>query len=291
MSTLTKVLIILIFLISAGTVAIVATLYGQRVDWQDKFIKEVNQHWYTIQVLRAEAEAREVQIVNLNDLIEKTLNPKITSLAKEVDSKQNIVETLNRQITDLSAKFTALLEHAEALNSNIKNVTIQMQELQNANAGLRAQRDQANSERQQAQAELFQLKGELETALKSLSVAEKEFIKSSRNSGRLEQVINRLRQEGVNVDVLPVPRLVGKVRGVAPELGLVVISVGKDEGVTPGMNFTIFRGPNFVCKIAIDRVDRNWASGRIMVRQMDPRVGDDASNDVNRAGAKVGAGQ
>lgn len=290
MSTLTKVLIILIFLISAGTVAILATLYGQRVDWQDKFIKEVNQHWYTIQVLRAEAEAREVQIANKEAVI-ASLKLKVTSLAEEVDSKENIVETLNRQITDLSAKFTALLEHAAALNSNINQITIQMQELQNANSGLRAQRDQANSERQQAQAELFQLKGELETALKSLNVAEKEYIKSSRDSGRLEQIINRLRQEGVNVDVLPVPRLVGKVRGVAPELGLVVISVGKDEGVTPGMNFTIFRGPNFVCTISIDRVDRNWASGRIMVRQMDPRVGDDASNDVNRAGARVGAGQ
>ena len=99
MSTLTKVFIILIFLISIGAAAIVATLYGQRTDWHEKFIQEVNQHYYSIQVLKAEAEAREIVIRSLREVI-KNQGDKIVLMRGELDSKEAIILTLNRQITD-----------------------------------------------------------------------------------------------------------------------------------------------------------------------------------------------
>ena len=288
MSALTKVFVILIFLISVSTAAILAGLYGQRVDWHDKFIKEVNQHYYSIQVLRAEAEAREIEIRNKEKVIEAK-DAKIAGLQNELNSKEGNVVLLKNQLTDLSGKFQQTLEHTEALNRNLAVLIGLQQELQNANAGLRDQRNQAVNERQQAQTELFDLKGNLAQAKGDLEKAEEAFIEASRDLGTLQKVVDGMRERGIDVDVIPSPRLDAKVRGTAPELGLVVVSVGADEGVTRGMKFTVFRGPEFVCTVTIENVERTWASGRILVKQMDPRVGDDATNDIHPTGAAGGS--
>lgn len=287
MSALTKVFVILIFLISVSTAAILAALYGQRVDWHDKFIKEVNQHYYSIQVLRAEAEAREIEIRNKEKVIEAK-DQKIAALQNELNSKEGNIVLLKNQLTDLSGKFQQTLEHTEALNRNLAVLIGLQQELQVANAALREQRNQAVNERQQAQTELFDLKGRLENVMADLQRAEEAYIDTSRDFETLQKVVDGMRERGIDVDVVPSPRLDAKVRGTAPELGLVVISVGADEGVTRGMKFTVFRGPEFVCTVTIENVERTWASGRVLVKQMDPRVGDDVTNDIHPSGVSAG---
>ena len=72
------------------------------------------------------------------------------------------------------------------------------------------------------------------------------------------------------------PRLlIGTVTAVAPDMDLVVTSLGRDAGVSEGFEFTISRGEMFVGKIVIDRVDRAWSSGRITLKgKENPRIGD-----------------
>jgi Ca-activated chloride channel family protein len=72
----------------------------------------------------------------------------------------------------------------------------------------------------------------------------------------------------------------GKVTAVAPDIGLVVISLGKDDGLLEGDEWVVYRGGEFVAKIATDRADRKWAAGKIVLRRSDPKVGDDASNHL-----------
>jgi hypothetical protein len=96
----------------------------------------------------------------------------------------------------------------------------------------------------------------------------------------LEERINRLSQMGVRTDVAPKKPQEGKVTAVAPEVGLVVISIGKDDGNFEGDEFTVYRGGDFVAKIQLDRADRRWAAGKIVLKKSDPRVGDDVSNHL-----------
>jgi regulator of replication initiation timing len=288
MSTLTKIFVILIFMISVGTVAIVAALYGQREDWHDKYEKEVNQHWANVQMLRAETEAREIQIVTLNREID-AFKQRVEALRGEVDAKETLVATLNRQLVDLSGKFTQTLTQMEGLNQNLSLLVSRQKELQEANDKLRILANEAVAERQQAQTELVDLKGKSDALMGQLEALEKQYIDVAREAKQRQDQIDDVIRRGITIDVLPAPRLDAKVRGTAPELGLVVLSRGADDGVRAGMNFTVFRGPQFVCKVAVEKVERAWCSGRIVVKQMDPIVGDDATNDINRAG--LGAGK
>jgi hypothetical protein len=66
---------------------------------------------------------------------------------------------------------------------------------------------------------------------------------------------------------------------------MVVISIGKDDGVVEGHEFSITRAGEDVGTVVIDRADRKWAAGKVTRKLLDPRVGDDLFLK------KVGAGK
>ena len=192
MSTTTKVLILLLILVSVSAASITATLYAQRVDWHDKFMKEVNQHQYSIMVLRAEAEAREIQVRNLENVL-ATRDDKIDGLQAELESKLAIYELLRRQLTDLSAKFEKTLENTAALNRNLTHMIAMQEELRDQNKHMRQERDTAKHGRQVAEAELYEIRGRLEVVMRDLNTAETEYVKAARQLERLQAIVAQIR--------------------------------------------------------------------------------------------------
>ncbi|MBI2930345.1 MAG: hypothetical protein HYY16_01725, partial [Planctomycetes bacterium] len=98
---------------------------------------------------------------------------------------------------------------------------------------------------------------------------------------RLLEVRRALQNRGIDTSrVAPVRPLQGQVTAVSSEIGLVVISIGRDDGVIEGGELSVFRGDQFVAKITIDRIDSRWSAGRITLKGQagDPRVGDRVSN-------------
>ncbi|HLY75601.1 MAG TPA: VIT domain-containing protein [Planctomycetota bacterium] len=93
--------------------------------------------------------------------------------------------------------------------------------------------------------------------------------------------LNETAPEGGNVNGAPRKALEGKVTATATEIGLVVISLGKDDGVLEGDEFEVSRGSEFVAKVVVDRADRKWAAGKVVLKKSDPEVGDDASHSLS----------
>jgi septal ring factor EnvC (AmiA/AmiB activator) len=71
----------------------------------------------------------------------------------------------------------------------------------------------------------------------------------------------------------------GKVREVDPKVGLVVISVGEDDGVKAGMEFTVYRGSGYVTKVIVTTVDKELSVARVdkSVSKDEVKVGDNVS--------------
>jgi len=78
-------------------------------------------------------------------------------------------------------------------------------------------------------------------------------------------------------DLLGDRKLRGTVTAVAGEISLLVVSIGKDEGVTEGEELKIFRGDRLIAKAIVDRTDRKWSAAKTFWKEVDPRVGDDVS--------------
>ena len=45
-----------------------------------------------------------------------------------------------------------------------------------------------------------------------------------------------------------------------PDLNIVMINVGKNDGVEIGMKFTVYRSDKYVAKIQIEKIEAQWAS-------------------------------
>jgi hypothetical protein len=94
---------------------------------------------------------------------------------------------------------------------------------------------------------------------------------------KLEEEIARLRKGERPSPVLPPALPWARVSATANEIGLVVLSVGKDDGVSESDRFWLYRNGTFVAQVVIDRVDRKWSAGKVVYRQTDPQVGDDVT--------------
>jgi len=93
-------------------------------------------------------------------------------------------------------------------------------------------------------------------------------------------VIVPIVQQGGNVNVAPKKAIDGRVTAVDSASGLVVISLGKDDGVLEGDEFSVKRGAEIVAKLVLDRADRKWAAGKMVLKNGEPRVGDDVTNRI-----------
>jgi DNA-binding transcriptional ArsR family regulator len=89
---------------------------------------------------------------------------------------------------------------------------------------------------------------------------------------------------GSRTSILPRKSLEARVTAIANEIGLVVITVGKDDVVVEGDEFTLVREGAIVAKIVIDRCDRKWSAGKVIQKNLEPCVGDHATSSASRNG-------
>jgi hypothetical protein len=200
------------------------------------------------------------EIVRLNqglNSIQKTLaarNGKLEEGQYEADM-QVFVRQLEVQLAQIQELTTKVDEHRAKLAKSLSEKSLGTAELQYS--------------RQKAE-RLQQDLGELEA----------KHIEMAREKKHLEEKLNAIAQAGGNVNVAPKKALEAKVTAMATETGLVVISIGKDDGVLEGDEFTVYRGGEFVAKVVVDRSDRKWAAGKMVLKKSEPRVGDDVSNHI-----------
>ena len=74
----------------------------------------------------------------------------------------------------------------------------------------------------------------------------------------------------------------GPIEGIIKDVkdDLVSLSIGKADGVEPGMKFHIARGVNFICDVTITDVDINKCVGVIGLKNSVPKIGDSASTEL-----------
>jgi hypothetical protein len=152
----------------------------------------------------------------------------------------------------------------------------------------RAKLAKSLNEKSLAVAELQYARQLAERLQQDLGQLEEKHVEMARDKKHLEEKMNAIAQAGGNVNVAPKKALEAKVTAVANEIGLVVISIGKDDGVLEGDEFTVYRGGDFVAKIQIDRSDRKWSAGKVVLKKSDPRVADDVSNHIFVSGPRSG---
>jgi hypothetical protein len=103
---------------------------------------------------------------------------------------------------------------------------------------------------------------------KSLRDLREEFTKIRRELDEKTMVIEHLITLGVPVWELvtlsPPPKIDGQVLAADEDTKLVVLSVGFEQGVQVGYQFTIFRGNRFIARVIVEKVWKDACGARII---------------------------
>ena len=277
MSALAKVFVVFVFLLSILFFGTSATLYLTREDWATNY----DTYKAAVEEKVSELESRTSDLKGERDDLQDALRlVSEDELAKAGQIKSLLIELKGKdaQIANISA------ERNESINAKTAtdNVTTQLSEAHD-------KRDSAIGAEKVANAEKFRMKRDLDATTQELHEARVEFNSLSEKFDSLElaygAVEKKLGKDGIEAILsgLVSPPIDALVEEVDSNLKLVVLSVGRQDEVKEGVEFTIYREDKFVGKVRVNKVYENLAGARVLftAEGSDIRQGDRATTRIN----------
>jgi hypothetical protein len=269
MSLLAKVFIVIQTILVMTYLGMTASLYQHRRDWRTSYMKLKGR--YSTAVSRAQKE--------------------IDALRNFVRAKNELVSAKEREVRSLKSRLDTAISTAQRNANRLRAESIRADKESQRADNLLA----SNNKVVETNTKLEKRKRELEDALKiagrRMNVAEGQVARLTNLTTSLEQDISNLRSvyakdrkklrekelliamaesQGVNFANLlpgpPVPSIDGTVVAVKGDLkpALVLLSVGSDDRVEQGFQFSIYRKDKFIGKVVVERVLRDSAGCRVV---------------------------
>ena len=288
MSALAKVFVVFVFLLSILFFGTSATLYLTREDWATNY-----ENYRTVATEQiAKLDTRVNMLKGERDKLDDALRlVSEDELAKAETIKKLNIELggKNAQIANISAQRdesiiakTATDNVNASLVSQNTTLTTQLREAHD-------KRDVAIDAQKVANAEKFRMKRDLDATTTELHEARVEHASLDDKYNSLElaygAVEKKLGKDGIEAILsgLVSPPIDALVEEVDANLSLVVLSVGSQDEVKEGAEFTIYREDKFVGKVRVNKVYENLAGARVLftAEGADIKQGDRATTRIN----------
>ena len=290
MSTLTKILIVLLTISSVFLCGIVVTYVANADNYRQKY-----------NGLKADRDSLSEKVKSLT----KQLNEKI----KETDQQK---QKLNNEIASLKAEFSKiqtsfknaerekadLLVRSNSWEAITKNFTKTTDEQKKLFEDTLVELNKVQAEQIKEQKELSETTSSLIEKMAIIETLQTEKRRMLEENTELQNKLNQLLQPIGKVAAVPVPVTPEKTKvrsavtrakdialqGLITEIDLknsmVIISIGTADGVKEGMKFHVTRGDEFLCDILIIDVDAEKAVGILDLVQQQPKTGDNVSTNL-----------
>lgn len=278
MSVVAKILIVLNLVLAVAFLSGAASFLGQKEAWKKQY-EDLDATTSTeIANLRTQVEEKENNFRQQEQAANNAIREKETFIAKfeQADAdNQKFLENYNR----LQADFNRLSE-------TYKDALAQIDSLRNDKNSLITEKDNALSEKRDAigkmnaaQTEQQRLESELTDMKDVVAGLEMQVVGLSAEIESAGVMLQAYKDKfGTITEWIDVPPLTAKVSAVNEEFNIVILSVGKDDGVKPGFEFTVYRGDKYIGKIIVDDVQKDHCSGysKKELQSGAIEVGDDA---------------
>ena len=288
MSALAKVFVVFVFLLSIFFFGTSTALYLAREDWAknyDDFKKDVD---VAVDGLESRNKQLKADLDDVQSALSLVSKEEIVK-AGTIQTLQNELKGKNAQIADIEAeRETAVAKNTASDNLNA-SLTEQNTALTTQLSEAHDKRDSSIAAEKVANAEKFRMKRDLDATATELHEARVEFSALGEKFDSLElaygAVEKKLGKDGIEAILSglvspPIDALVEEVDG---DLEMVVLSVGRQDEVKEGVEFTIYREGKFVGKVRVNKVYDNLAGAKVLFtdKGFDIRQGDRATTRIN----------
>ncbi len=288
MSALAKVFVVFVFLLSILFFGTSSTLYLTREDWATNY----DTYKAAVEVKVSELESRNDDLKGERDDLQDALR----LVSEDELAKAGTIKTLRIELASKDAQIANIsAERSESINAKTATDNVNAS-LVSQNNTLTTQLSEAHDKRDSAigaekvaNAEKFRMKRDLDATTQELHEARVEFSSLSEKFDSLElaygAVEKKLGKDGIEAILsgLVSPPIDALVEEVDSNLKLVVLSVGRQDEVKEGVEFTIYREDKFVGKVRVNKVYENLAGARVLftAEGSDIRQGDRATTRIN----------
>jgi ABC-type transporter Mla subunit MlaD len=293
LSTLTKILILLLTVSSFILCGIVVTYVGTADNYRQKYDD-----------LKADRDSLSTKAKSLNKQVnekidqakqlEDKLNSEVTALRVEIGELQGQLKDAEREKASLLQKvnsWASIVEDFSQTNDKqgqlLKNTLEELNEVQSEQIKQRRQLDETTVALVERMAIIETLEAEKRRLLEEKTDLQSRLDEYLRPFGKAAVAAVPVTPDRVRVRPAPMPipavkdiGLEGLVTAVDMKNSIAGISLGKVDGVKEGMKFHVTRGEEFLCDIVIIDVDAEEAVGVLDLVQQQPRIGDNVSTGL-----------
>lgn len=290
MSTLTKILIVLLTLSSIFLCGIVVTYVANADNYRQKY----NDIRTDKDSLSKKAKSLTKQVnekIEQKKLLEDKLSSEIASLKVEIGKLQADLDNAEREKAVLLQKvnnWTSIVQDFRETNDDQGRL---LEETLDQLKKVQAEQIKDHKELNETTSALVEKMAIIET----LETRAKRLIEEKTE---LQNRLDRFLQPLGKVAAVPVPitpekavarpakpavediALQGLVTAVDLKNSMASISIGTADGVKEGMKFHVIRGDEFICDILIIDIDAEEAVGILELVQKQPKVGDNVSTNL-----------
>jgi len=281
MNALTKVLVVLVLLLSVFFAASQVWLYGKRERFGRLYLDEVRARTDLEQKL-SKAQADLADVRRAADETKDKLDADLLAARTDLENERARAASLDGQVRQLTAGVQSLSDGAQKLEVALANRDQAIQEL-NATVVDRDQAIRQNMDKiGELQKAVADRDGTIGTLQHELTETKKVHKAVAESEARLQAIIAELVERGVQVPPVPLPVIDGRVVSVDVEHGVAVVDKGAGAGVKPNTQFTIYDDDGYVSKLVINDVQPDVSLGRIIVLADDKQVkrGDRATTRI-----------
>jgi myosin heavy subunit len=263
MSTMTRVLIVVIFVMTLVYLGISAALFSYRVDYKDQLEKETLAHKKT-------TEEKDDIISKLNGKkndLEKNLQKleaNMKTLNQDMETARNELNDWKNQNVKLTNDLTALNNSYEKLQASLTDQIQKNKELNDSLEKMQVAKDDAVKERTTLEERFLQAQNTIIQLEKNMAQLEQQYLVQAKELDQTKTMLGEYKRKAPTLltDITGIKLIEGKVTAISdkPDLNIIMISVGKNDGVEVGMRFTVYRSDKYVAKVQVEKVEAQWAS-------------------------------
>lgn len=291
MSTLTKILIVLLTIASIFLCGIVVTYVANADNYRDLYNnlkrdadgmrEKADGNAKAFTELKAEKERMENK---LNNEI-AALNTEISTLKGQLKDAENENKILVQRVSDMASVVETSTQTAGENGKLLKDTLDKLNNVQAEQIKLKAQFDDTTKTLLEKLAIIQSLETDKKRLIEEKTELQARMDKLLQPKGETTTPVITVTQPKIEI-ARPAPvvaekiALKGLITGVDLKNKMASISIGTADGVKEGMKFHVTRGDNFVCDLLIIDTDTEEAVGAMELVQDQPKAGDTVTTNL-----------
>lgn len=273
MSSIAKIFIIINFILSIAYMMLAGTLLAQKWDYKTRLIEQIQKSSIEKEAQTNKLKEADAKIESLKRGLEDVtrysidLKGTITKQQSELVDAKTQNDNLNEKLAKLEAIYKEINEKIEEKDARISELEASRDKAKEQAEDFNRQKESAEEEKLVVETELNNIKGEIAEKEKLVQMQQKELLE-------VRQIISAAKKRGINLDTLYSKEkpLDGFITAVSSKLPLVMISLGSDDNIEKGYQFTVYRGSSYIGTVTVEDVYKDASAARIVKDKTRQRI-------------------